>query len=233
MTQNFSAIIRTIIVIIICIFAAITDALGAKTNNYFVGLKIGFNFSRPFFEYPFSDLEHLFKSPKIHYYPSLQIGISNQLKLSTNNAILFDVNYEKKSTYVSDIFPKAGPSIDPFAVKFKYTMISIPVLFKINISSLYFLIGPKLTIIRQSLENFSTVGGFFGYKNVTDKFDKLYYGLETGVGKEITMGSILFSTELRYYFELKPTENIYYPAKNNKFTIHSLYINFGFAYRLF
>lgn len=166
----------------ILLFAYPFILYSSVTKGFQIGLKTGYNYTIPIYS-----MNNLFIKPKIHYQPKQQLGLSNEVELSQKLSIVVEVFHEKRLTHVSRIC-SYGPEIYPYAFKLNYTLVSLPILLKINFfQHTYSLTGVRFQNILKAEEDFADCGGFYQHENVSSKMPNSTFAFELGIGKEILL----------------------------------------------
>ncbi len=179
-------------------------------------------------------MHNLDRQPKLTYKSKYQIGISNEFRLNPKISIITELFYEKRFVYVSKI-SAYGPEIYPYAFKLNYSLISLPILFKIRTKFLhqsYFLTGVRFHNIVKAMEDFADCGGFYRYDDVSGKMPNLTYGIDIGIGKELSLSRFNLIIVIRYTLDVRPfpPAEYTYPVLINIFTNHSVFLNIGISY---
>jgi hypothetical protein len=207
-----------------------TSITAANLHKIGVGLKGGFNHTTPIYS-----TENLTREPEIQYKPQYQYGLSVEFPLNSKFAIVPEIFYEKRFVYVSKIY-SYGPEIYPYSFKLNYSLISLPLLLRVNTKVLhrtYLLAGIRFEKILKADEDFADCSGNFRHKNVIDKMPSLSYGIDFGIGYKFAHSSIYFSPELRYVLGIRPSqyEKYSYPILQDSFTNHTIILNIGIVYK--
>ena len=212
------------------LFLLPVTALSKNLQGLHIGIKGGFNYTIPVYS-----MSNLSQKPEINYNPKYQIGLSNEFRLYEKISILAELFYEKRVVHVSKIIPNAGPSMEPYAFKLNYSLISLPILLKTRtnwFNRLYFLTGFRFEKIIKAKEDYATVGTFFRYEDVSKRMPNLTCGIDLGIGNEILFSNFILMPEIRYVLEMRSSapEEYSYPEITDIFTNHSVFFNIGITY---
>ena len=155
----------------------------------------------------------------------INFGVFSEFFINSNNSLIIELNYVQKGAKSRSLFTNyystvGNEEIKHWAIKLDYLNLSILAKGRYeSFISPYVFLGPKIDFeISRSVEN----DDLTQYKD----FNKIRYGIKSGIGLEFKIQSLSLFTEILYDFDL----NLLYKTSGLEVSSKSYLFNFGIMF---